>query len=313
MAESKTTPRNRKQATRPEPITRHPLFPAIVALWFAALLGVGSLVLSTTLLERLVLTTGLDTMITAAAPPLGIKARLLVALALGLLGAVTGWLLALRVARPAARRAPQVFKVADVDLPEAPRQESRQAPMLDPSSLAAAPTVDEPVFAAEPELIEAEPDHAEMAEPESLAVAEPVAPVIATADAVEVAASAMTIEAEAVVAPRAPLVTAPFFAQAESREPTAAERIAAADLAELSHVELIERLAIALQRREALAETTAASASHAGPVVAFPDFGDRRGQQPRSAASSPRVAPQETEMALRHALDQLQRMSGTRG
>lgn len=303
MAESKTTPRNRKQATRPEPITRHPLFPAIVALWFAALLGVGSLVLRTALLERLVLTTGLDTMITAAAPPLGIKARLLVALALGLLGAVTGWLLALRVARPAARRAPQVFKVADVDLPKAPRQESRQAPMLDPSSLAAAPTLDEPVFAPEPELVEAE----------SLAVAEPVAPVIATPDAIEVAASAMTIEAEAVVAPTAPLVTAPFFAQAESREPTAAERIAAADLAELSHVELIERLAIALQRREALAETTAASASHAGPVVAFPDFGDRRGQQPRSAAPSPRVAPQETEMALRHALDQLQRMSGTRG
>ena len=35
------------------PISAHPLFPAIVALWFAALLGVGSLVLPVVLFEKL--------------------------------------------------------------------------------------------------------------------------------------------------------------------------------------------------------------------------------------------------------------------
>ena len=33
------------------PISTHPAFPAIVALWFAALLGLGSLVLPAVLLE----------------------------------------------------------------------------------------------------------------------------------------------------------------------------------------------------------------------------------------------------------------------
>ncbi|MEJ5976774.1 hypothetical protein WG901_09025 [Novosphingobium sp. PS1R-30] len=300
MAEPNSTPRDRKQAAKPEPITRHPLFPAIVALWFAALLGVGSLALSTGLLERFVIATGIDTMIAAAAPPLGIKARLAVSLAFGILGAAIGWFLAKRVAEPAERRAPQVFKVADVDPPKVAK--TKPKPVLDPASLAAEPIA--APLAAVPELT---------SEPEVAELPEPIAPATERTEAIEVAAAEVTIEAEPAIVDIAPLVTEPFFAEPESREPTAAERIAAADLAELSHVELIERLAIALQRREALSEAEETRTAESGPVVHFPDFTDRRNARPAPSAPTPLVAPQETEMALRHALAQLQRMSGTRG
>lgn len=295
MAEPNSKSRDRKQAARPEPITRHPLFPAIVALWFAALLGVGSLALSTALLERLVIATGIDTMIAAAAPPLGIKARLAVSLLFGVLGAAIGWFLAQRVAEPVEHRKPQVFKVAEVDPPKAKtKPRPTPPPVLDPASLAA-----EPIATAAP--LVAAPEFA----PEPAALPELIAPATDLPEAIEVAAAEVTIEAEPAIVEIAPLVTEPFFAEPESREPTAAERIAAADLADLSHVELIERLAIALQRREALAEAEEATGTGHNPVVQFPDFADRRNARP--------AAPQETEMALRQALSQLQRMSGTRG
>ena len=284
MAEPNSKPRQRKPVAPSEPITRHPLFPAIVALWFAALVSVGSLALSTALLERLVLATGIDTVIAAAAPPLGVTARLAVALAFGLIGAAIGWFLAKRVAEPADKAGPQVFNVAEANLGKPLEAPKPIVPVLDPASLDAAPS-----FAAN------------------------------TAEAIgaETAPEIVTIEAEPVAAePEAAPEPEP---EPEVRTPTAAERIAHANLAELSHVELIERLAIALQRREALIETEAAAApaAEASPVVHFPDFSDRRGTRPplTVAASEPasRVAPQETEKALRDALSQLQRMSGTRG
>lgn len=101
---------NRQVDTNPAkpPISTHPLFPAIVALWFASLLGLGSLVLPTALLERAAMATDIATVIPAAAPPFGLTARILIALAFTLTGTVSGLLIARRVARahapkPAAR------------------------------------------------------------------------------------------------------------------------------------------------------------------------------------------------------------------
>lgn len=82
------------------PISRHPLFPAIVALWFGALFGLGSLAVRPTLLEELVLAGGIDTLVPAAAPPLGLTARILLALGMALLGGVIGATVARRIARP---------------------------------------------------------------------------------------------------------------------------------------------------------------------------------------------------------------------
>jgi hypothetical protein len=103
-------PHSETQADK-APISTHPAFPAIVALWFACLLGLGSLVLPIALLERLVAVTGIAALVPAAEPPLGFTARAIVALAGALGGAAAGLLLARKVAssyEPRARlRAPE--------------------------------------------------------------------------------------------------------------------------------------------------------------------------------------------------------------
>ena len=80
------------------PVSLHPAFPAVVALWFAALLGLGTLLVPIALLERFVLLTGVASTIPATAPPLGVTARLLIAVAGTVFGALFGWVIARRVA-----------------------------------------------------------------------------------------------------------------------------------------------------------------------------------------------------------------------
>jgi hypothetical protein len=97
------------------PVSLHPAFPAAVALWFAALLGVGTMLLPVILLERAVEATRLAAVLPAAEPPLGFTARALIAVGAALLGAVLGVAIARRVARShapagAARPSPAVRK-----------------------------------------------------------------------------------------------------------------------------------------------------------------------------------------------------------
>lgn len=80
------------------PVSLHPAFPAVVALWFAALLGLGTLLVPIALLERFMLLTGVASTIPATAPPLGVTARLLIAVAGTVFGALFGWVIARRVA-----------------------------------------------------------------------------------------------------------------------------------------------------------------------------------------------------------------------
>lgn len=87
------------------PISAHPVFPVIVALWFAALFGIGSLVLPSVLLEKTVDATGLAAIMPAAAPPLGFSARLILAAVAAVTGAICGLLVARKVA--ASQSAPQ--------------------------------------------------------------------------------------------------------------------------------------------------------------------------------------------------------------
>ncbi|MHA6317947.1 hypothetical protein ACXYN8_09830 [Altererythrobacter sp. CAU 1778] len=81
------------------PLSAHPVFPAIIALWFAALMGIGTLIVPNALFEQLSTASGLSAIVPEAAPPLGFKAKLLIALAFALLGAITGLFLGLKVAR----------------------------------------------------------------------------------------------------------------------------------------------------------------------------------------------------------------------
>jgi len=109
------------------PVTTHPWFPAIVALWFAALLGLSSLVLAPAMLERIVAASRIDTIVAAAAPPLGQTARLLLALGLAGLGGIFGLVLG----RTLAARALRVAPIAATD--EAPDQRSGDSGQATPA------------------------------------------------------------------------------------------------------------------------------------------------------------------------------------
>lgn len=110
-------------------ITRHPLFPAMVALWCAALLSLGSLAIGTVALENLVLALRVDLVLPIAAPPLGIKARILLALALFFVGAISGYMLARRIARPRDVVAPRSFR--QMDAADAPYEDGEDFARLD--------------------------------------------------------------------------------------------------------------------------------------------------------------------------------------
>jgi hypothetical protein len=92
------------------PVSAHPAFPAIVALWFAALLGLGTIVMPAVVLEQIATATGLASVFPPAEPPLDWAGRGLFALLSAMLGLIGGLVLARRVAqvqdagRPASRR-----------------------------------------------------------------------------------------------------------------------------------------------------------------------------------------------------------------
>lgn len=90
------------------PLSAHPAFPFIVGLWFAALLGIGSLVVPVPVIERLVDMTGLASIVPQTAPPLGFTARALIALACTAGGGLAGLLVARRLGQ--AQRAPAGHK-----------------------------------------------------------------------------------------------------------------------------------------------------------------------------------------------------------
>lgn len=127
MASSPKLIEEQVRKTKP-PITASPAFRWVVALWFAALLGVGSLIVPVILLERASLATGLAAMLPQAAPPLGFTARALIA---GV-GTVGGAMLGLVLARLIAR-----------DKPAKPARASRR-PLSATEDLAEFTEIDEP-------------------------------------------------------------------------------------------------------------------------------------------------------------------------
>jgi hypothetical protein len=109
----------RKPATQPTSIIRHPLFPAVVALWFGALFGLGSLAIRTGLIETLVIKTHIDTLVPATAPPLGITAKIVIALAMAVFGGLLGSKLAKFITRPnpdAHQRKRGAASIAETDV-----------------------------------------------------------------------------------------------------------------------------------------------------------------------------------------------------
>ncbi len=93
------------------PISSHPAFPVVVALWFAALLGGGTFVLPASIFENAASATGLADIVPAAQPPLGDTARLAITVAAAILGALIGLFVAWQVRR--ATRSEQGHDPAD--------------------------------------------------------------------------------------------------------------------------------------------------------------------------------------------------------
>ena len=120
MSKSKRDPANA------QPITGHTLFPAVVALWFGALFGLGSLAVRPSLLENLIIQSRIDLIVPAAAPPLGITARVLLALGMAALGAVLGIMLSRRLSRPKIETHERKRGAKDL-APASPRVRSRDA------------------------------------------------------------------------------------------------------------------------------------------------------------------------------------------
>lgn len=101
--------RNKQPIKRGQRITAHPYFPAIVALWCGALLGMAGMAVPTSLIEHAVIALRVDLVVPAASPPLGLTARVLIALAAAGAGTLLGYRLARRIAAagadaPVARR-----------------------------------------------------------------------------------------------------------------------------------------------------------------------------------------------------------------
>lgn len=109
----------RKGGNQP-PISAHPAFPAIVALWFAALFGIGSLVLPNALIEQISVALGLPSLLAAAAPPIGFTAKLAIAGVAATLGVLAGLLIARKVVASQAGSPRRQTSQDDSDLSKAP-------------------------------------------------------------------------------------------------------------------------------------------------------------------------------------------------
>ncbi|MXO55900.1 hypothetical protein [Pontixanthobacter gangjinensis] len=103
--------------TKQAPLSSHPIFPVVVALWFAALLGFGSLVIPGAVFEKLTVVTGIASVVEAAQPPLGTTARLMIAGFSAVIGAVAGLLIARKVARAQKSDAAAIMRRNDSAAP----------------------------------------------------------------------------------------------------------------------------------------------------------------------------------------------------
>ncbi len=213
---------NHKQARRSQPASTHPLFPALVTVWFAALLGLGILAVEPSLIDAQILASRLDTLVPFASPPLSMTGRIVLALLFAAIGAIVGARVA-RLVAPRKRDADEGHTVAAAD-------------ETDPHALALCGF----------ELAEQEAPPAAS----DLALEQFDEPVPAT-EAADIPQVITEPEAEpAGFLEVQPLASTPIRQAAKVPEGSGAQRIASGDLGDLSPVEMLERLALSIQQRE---------------------------------------------------------------
>jgi hypothetical protein len=262
MRESKPGQSNKPILRELTPLFAHRLFPVFAALWFAALFGLGSLAISSSVLGRVVVMTGLPAIIPAAAPPLGFTAHALLALIMAFAGGAIGLAIGLAVQLRLAAEAPAP-NFAPPRRAAAPTPQSAAAPVNTPANTDA-PKVrardahpDAPprrpleltdALVADPIPMGAEAAAAQFETPEE----EPI--LLSALAPVELAEPVLAIPAPEPTAPvAAPLQTAAtsmvHAAGLKPGEAPARKLLADLPLDGLGTLQLIERLALALDTR----------------------------------------------------------------
>jgi hypothetical protein len=271
---------NRKPSRRSQPVSAHPLFPAYMRFWFAALLGLSCLALHPAVLDRIVLASGIGAVIAAAAPPLDMGARIVLAVSLAVLGAVIGTVLARLVAPRNAASAPSETISAPIAagfdpllLDAIELTESSADAEATPAELESATALDDLAFADELEFFSAAPAEFETPAEIDLELAEPEPAPLAEIAAFEPLVDEPELPAglaEPELAPEMPAI-GPTPIREVAPLGSAAHRIATGNLEDLSPVEMLERLALSMQQRDR-PELAAAEESH--ETAEFDDFDD---------------------------------------
>ena len=249
----------------------------IVALWFGALFGLGSLAIRPSLLEAMVISSHISSIIPAAAPPLGVTARILLALIMTGLGGLLGSLIGRRIARPkseAPQREPWAAPI-EVEVRQRPRDAHPDAPARRPISALDEIGADEisDVFAGRRRSLTIT-DHAERDAFQDFAPLPGGLPQI-----LDIAENALPAQAEG----QTPLNLGDFACEHQpgsvaDAEPSAPARFAQADdLEKLDMVALAERLAQAMKRRRSRSALPFASTE---PITAPFESGEESCPEP---------------------------------
>lgn len=269
------------------PVSSHPLFPVVVAMWFAALFGFGSLAIRPALLEAVVLATRIGSLLPAATAPLGLTARILLALALAGVGTVLGLMLGRRIARSGVQ--PRRPLYAHEDLTHG----SLDAPIDAEFELVDA---DDIPYRRRMLLITDETERSELLDSAPLAHPEMR---LGAHDADPVTADDFTLP----FAPRQLFVPEtpgpiPLASAADKHAENTAQDLDSRDLASLDVVELAERLARAMQRRRDARAISGQSTAETSPTPAAiqsfdpeaTDEGDEEFELPSLLSSRPAAA-----------------------
>lgn len=128
----------KKNKINRKPVSAHPLFPTVLALWFAALLGLSCLAVKPALLDVLLFRYGLAALVGDAGAATGLPDQVVLALALSAFGLLIGTTAARLVRRSTSRRhaaapemalqVPVVEANRDVMTDELPLEEDRAEP-----------------------------------------------------------------------------------------------------------------------------------------------------------------------------------------
>lgn len=333
-----------KPSAAKQSISGHPIFPILVASWFALLLGLGSLILPIALFETLFSVTGIAEIIPAAAAPLGVTARILIGGAAAIAGALAGLLIARRIAVK-QRNADMIVAAAELAVAGRSTRPIFAHEELDGDSLDA-PTKQEiygdPESHGEDRVGDVDNLDERLGQRKSVRFPEQVAPpalsensqpdacegemISDVADKVnqplkQSAVEDQDYETHAPVDP-ASVTYNPFDGRKMHVDPKRTETLTLRPLDELSMVELVERFALALQinsvEPDLSGDVPDKNSANSDPHAEADNY-DPSEQPVRSAeiarpfdgpAKRPSNSADNPEKALRDALAKLERMSG---